>query len=83
VTHWLNSTALRLLGEDPSWAELAVAGPLLTGRFREVLAESGVPVVELTGDRAARLRTAAAVDALLARGWRLADPIQPRDNLCI
>jgi hypothetical protein len=56
----------------------------MTGRFREVLAESGVPVVELTGDRAARLRTAAAaVDALLARGWRLAAPIQPRDNLCI
>jgi NadR type nicotinamide-nucleotide adenylyltransferase len=52
----------------------------MTGRFREILADSGVPVVELSGSRPARRAAAiAAVDRLLARGWQLADPIRPAD----
>ncbi len=49
--------------------------PWMTGRFREVLAASGVPWCEPRGDRASRLAGAlTAVDALLARGWDLAPP---------
>jgi NadR type nicotinamide-nucleotide adenylyltransferase len=49
--------------------------PWMTQRFRAVLAGTGVPVVELTGSREARRRTAVeAVDALLAKGWSLVDP---------
>jgi len=44
----------------------------MTGRFREVLAASGVPVVELHGPHDARLATAVeACDALIAKGWSL------------
>lgn len=51
----------------------------MTGRFVQVLGESGVPVVRLSGPRQRRLATAvAACDALLAAGWSLAPPIQPR-----
>ncbi|HEY0700192.1 MAG TPA: AAA family ATPase [Micromonospora sp.] len=50
----------------------------MTGRFREVLAGAGVPVVELTGSHAERMAVAtAACDRLLAQGWPLADPISP------
>ncbi|MFF4651158.1 AAA family ATPase [Streptomyces sp. NPDC001380] len=50
--------------------------PWMTGRFREVLAASGTPWLEVRGDRDARLRRALqAVDALLAEGRRLADPL--------
>ncbi|MFD7920917.1 AAA family ATPase [Streptomyces sp. NPDC059740] len=50
--------------------------PWMTDRFRSVLAASGVPWVEVRGDRRARLEQALAeVDRLLARGWRLADPL--------
>ncbi|MDI5964406.1 AAA family ATPase [Streptantibioticus silvisoli] len=50
--------------------------PWMTGRLREVLAEAGVPWREMRGDRHERLRRALAeVDALLARGWGLADPL--------
>ncbi|GAA2137324.1 nicotinamide-nucleotide adenylyltransferase [Kitasatospora kazusensis] len=50
--------------------------PWMTGRFREVLAAGRTPWLELTGDRAERLtRALAAVDALLAAGWSLADPL--------
>ena len=48
----------------------------MTGRFREVLASQDVPWIEVHGDREARLRHAlAGVDAMLADGWRLADPL--------
>ncbi|MEU5785492.1 AAA family ATPase [Micromonospora lupini] len=48
----------------------------MTERFRDELAGSGVPVVELTGSHTARLaRAVEACDALLAAGWSLADPI--------
>jgi len=48
----------------------------MTGRFREVLASQDVPWIEVRGDRAERLRHAlAAVDAILAAGWGLADPM--------
>jgi HTH-type transcriptional repressor of NAD biosynthesis genes len=46
----------------------------MTGRFREVL--TGVPMVELTGCHADRLRTAvAACDELLRRGWVFTPPL--------
>jgi NadR type nicotinamide-nucleotide adenylyltransferase len=48
----------------------------MTGRFREVLAGQSVPWLEVGGDSSARLALAlGAVDALLARGWGLADPL--------
>ncbi|MEV0188083.1 AAA family ATPase [Kitasatospora purpeofusca] len=48
----------------------------MNGRFREVLAAQPVPWIELTGSREQRLDTAlAAVDALLAEGQGLADPL--------
>ena len=47
----------------------------MTDRFRAVLAQSAVPVVEVTGSPRARLSTAVdACDALLAAGWRLPPP---------
>jgi NadR type nicotinamide-nucleotide adenylyltransferase len=50
--------------------------PWMTARFREILASQHVPWLEVRGDRNERLRQAlAAVDALLAAGWNLADPL--------
>jgi NadR type nicotinamide-nucleotide adenylyltransferase len=50
--------------------------PWMTGRFREVLESQDVPWIEVRGDRAERLRHAlAAVDAVLAAGWGLADSL--------
>jgi NadR type nicotinamide-nucleotide adenylyltransferase len=50
--------------------------PWMTGRFREVLASQDVAWIEVHGDRAERLRHAlAAVDAMLAAGWELAEPM--------
>jgi nicotinamide riboside kinase len=51
----------------------------MTERFRALLAARDVPWVELRGDRADRLaRALAAVDALLAAGSGLADPMEQR-----
>jgi nicotinamide riboside kinase len=48
----------------------------MTRRFREVLASQDVAWIEVHGDRAERLRHAlAAVDAMLAAGWELAEPM--------
>lgn len=48
----------------------------MTGRFREVLHASGVPVRELTGPPEVRLAAARAACAdLLAHGWPLAPPL--------
>jgi NadR type nicotinamide-nucleotide adenylyltransferase len=48
----------------------------MTGRFREVLASQNTPWIEVRGDRVERLRHALeAVDAVLAGGWGLADPL--------
>lgn len=48
----------------------------MTGRFREVLRDSGVPVRELSGPPEVRLAAARAVCAdLLAKGWALAPPL--------
>ncbi|MFI6761576.1 hypothetical protein ACIBF5_20800 [Micromonospora sp. NPDC050417] len=48
----------------------------MTGRFREVLGESGVPVRELTGPPEVRLAAALrACDEVLAGGWPLAPPL--------
>jgi HTH-type transcriptional repressor of NAD biosynthesis genes len=50
--------------------------PWMTRRFREVLASQDTPWIEVHGDRAERLRHALkAVDAILAAGWELADPL--------
>ncbi|GHH77175.1 transcriptional regulator NadR [Kitasatospora indigofera] len=50
--------------------------PWMTGRFRAVLAAGDTPWLELHGDRVRRLEQAlAAVDALLAEGLPLADPL--------
>jgi nicotinamide riboside kinase len=49
--------------------------PWMTGRFREILASSGAPVVELHGPHDTRLATAIeACDALIAKGWDLTSP---------
>ncbi|MFG1885153.1 AAA family ATPase [Micromonospora sp. NPDC049102] len=54
----------------------------MTGRFRDELAASGVPVMELTGPHAERLTRAVQVcDALLAAGWSFAEPITAPDTL--
>lgn len=48
----------------------------MNDRFRAVLPTTGVPWLEVRGDRQARLRQAlAAVDTMLAQGLRLADPL--------
>ncbi len=48
----------------------------MTERFREVLAAQPAPWLEVRGTPSERLRTAVGhVDALLARGWDLADPL--------
>jgi hypothetical protein len=50
----------------------------MAGRFRKVLATSGVAVVELRGGHEERLRTAVgACDALLSGEWAFADPVIP------
>ena len=50
--------------------------PWMTERFREVLAGQPAPWIEVSGSREARLAAAVeAVNALLARGWDLADPL--------
>jgi hypothetical protein len=53
--------------EDDGLRDGAHLRAWMTDRFRAVLADAGVPVVELSGSRAAQLTSAvAAVDALLA-----------------
>ena len=50
--------------------------PWMTERFRDVLAAQDAPWIEVVGDRATRVRLALdAVDAMLAAGWGLADPL--------
>lgn len=45
--------------------------------FRSLLASTDVPWLEVRGDERERLRQAlAAIDKLLADGWRLADPLE-------
>ncbi|GAA2495702.1 AAA family ATPase [Terrabacter carboxydivorans] len=45
-------------------------------RFREELAEGGVPWLEVRGSRVERLAAAtAAIDAIIAEGWRLTAPV--------
>ncbi|MEU1281671.1 AAA family ATPase [Streptomyces sp. NPDC005805] len=53
--------------------------PWMTERFREELARTGRPFIEVTGPHEVRLAAAvAAVDALLADGLRFADPLPER-----
>ncbi len=51
----------------------------MTDRFRTELRRAHAPVVEVTGPPEVRLATAlTACDALVARGWSLADPLPER-----
>jgi hypothetical protein len=51
----------------------------MTARFRDVLAAQDVPWLEVRGDRAGRLgRALEAIDALLAGGAGLDDPLPQR-----
>jgi HTH-type transcriptional repressor of NAD biosynthesis genes len=51
----------------------------MTDRFWTELRAAGAPVLEVTGPPQARLTTALqACDALVARGWSLADPLPER-----
>ncbi|MFD6419100.1 AAA family ATPase [Streptomyces sp. NPDC060194] len=53
--------------------------PWMTDRFRSELACTGRPFITLTGPHEQRLATAvAAVDALLAADWGIADPLPER-----
>ncbi|MFF3446577.1 AAA family ATPase [Streptomyces sp. NPDC002667] len=53
--------------------------PWMTGRFREELERTGRRFLLVTGSPEERLRTAvAAVDDLLAEGWRFTDPLPER-----
>ncbi|MEU2159013.1 AAA family ATPase [Streptomyces sp. NPDC019396] len=53
--------------------------PWMTGRFAERLTATGRRFLTLSGPHEQRLATAlATVDALLADGWRLADPLPER-----
>jgi HTH-type transcriptional repressor of NAD biosynthesis genes len=65
-----------VLFEDDGLRDGEHLRPWMTRRFREVLASRNVPWIEVRGDRDERLRHAlAAVDAMLAAGWGLADPL--------
>lgn len=45
-------------------------------RFRDVLADQQVAWAEVAGDLAERVRTSVAlIDAVMADGWQLADPL--------
>jgi HTH-type transcriptional regulator, transcriptional repressor of NAD biosynthesis genes len=49
--------------------------PWMTERFAEVISATGVPLLRVGGDRAQRLKDAAAMcDVLLGMGWFLAPP---------
>ncbi|MFC4118309.1 AAA family ATPase [Nonomuraea zeae] len=53
--------------------------PWMTGRFLDELERTGRPYVRLRGSHEQRLTAAVtAVDALLAKGWDLADPLPER-----
>ncbi|MGW1772447.1 AAA family ATPase [Streptomyces sp. NPDC002104] len=53
--------------------------PWMTGRFLEELERTGKRFLVVRGDRDTRLAAAvAAVDGLLAEGWRFADPLPER-----
>ncbi|MFE9374347.1 AAA family ATPase [Streptomyces sp. NPDC006711] len=53
--------------------------PWMTDRFRSELTRTGREFIEVRGPHEQRLATAvAAVDALLGRGWGLADPLPER-----
>jgi HTH-type transcriptional repressor of NAD biosynthesis genes len=62
--------------EDDGLRDGAHLRPWMTDRFRDALTSRGLPHLLLTGTHEDRLRAAtAAVDAVLARGRRFADPL--------
>ncbi|MFF3327220.1 AAA family ATPase [Streptomyces sp. NPDC002889] len=78
VTHhlWLLTDHDGVPFEDDGLRDGEELRPWMTQRFRDELTRTGRSVVELTGPHEQRLATAvAAVDALLAEGWDLADPL--------
>ncbi|MFI5944506.1 AAA family ATPase [Streptomyces uncialis] len=55
--------------------------PWMTERFRAELLRTGRKFIQVTGSHEERVRTAVtAVDALLAAGWDLADPLPERQR---
>ncbi|MFE0583445.1 AAA family ATPase [Streptomyces sp. NPDC058874] len=62
--------------EDDGLRDGPELSPWMTRRFREEPAATGRRLRSVPGDRRERLATAvAAVDGLLAEGWRFADPL--------
>ncbi|MDQ0841877.1 AAA family ATPase [Streptomyces sp. V1I6] len=73
---WLLTDHTGVAFEDDGLRDGEHLRPWMTGRFREELARTGRRTVELTGPHERRLATAvAAVDALIAEGWDLAEPL--------
>ncbi|GGZ53601.1 transcriptional regulator NadR [Streptomyces inusitatus] len=73
---WLLTDHESVPFEDDGLRDGAELRPWMTGRFAAELARTGRRTVRLTGPHERRLATAvAAVDALLAEGPRLADPL--------
>ncbi|GAA2232950.1 nicotinamide-nucleotide adenylyltransferase [Streptomyces amakusaensis] len=73
---WLLTDDESVPFEDDGLRDGAELRPWMTARFAAELARTGRRTVRLTGPHERRLATAvAAVDALLAEGLRLADPL--------
>ncbi|WP_327307474.1 AAA family ATPase [Streptomyces sp. NBC_01298] len=65
--------------EDDGLRDGEALRPWMTGRFLEELERTGKRFLVVRGDRRERLAAAvAAVDGLLAEGWRFADPLPER-----
>ncbi|MEV0647406.1 AAA family ATPase [Phytomonospora sp. NPDC050363] len=76
---WLLTDHTGVAFEDDGLRDGEHLRPWMTGRFRAELARTGRRFITLTGPHEERLSTAvAAVDALLAEGWRFTDPLPER-----
>ncbi|MGW7365186.1 AAA family ATPase [Streptomyces sp. NPDC054841] len=76
---WLLTDHRGVPFEDDGLRDGEQLRPWMTARFADRLARTGRRFVTVTGPHEERLATAvAAVDALLAEGWRLADPLPER-----
>ncbi|MEV6213887.1 AAA family ATPase [Nocardia sp. NPDC051833] len=76
---WLLTDHVGVPFEDDGLRDGEHLRPWMTERFRAELTCTGRRFVTLTGTHEHRLATAvAAVDALLADGWAIADPLPER-----
>lgn len=76
---WLLTDHRGVAFEDDGLRDGEHLRPWMTARFLTQLAHTGRRTVVLTGPHEERLATAvAAVDALLAEGWHLTDPLPER-----